>query len=176
MEWRHSRRAPRFPTQVPVAHIRRSHPAKTFDGGHRRTADPKLIKRFRMSKIFPDILKSVPQTYKKELWIIIERVRTRINNRLQQKRNKNAVDHLYVTFNLKDGTYKPYHKPDNQIAYINVQSNHPPNIIKQLPKTIEQRLSNNSSNEIIFNEAAPLYEKAFSEAGCNVTWKQNKRR
>ena len=52
-----------------------------------------------------------------------------------------------VTFNLKDGTYKPYHKPDNKITYINVQSNHPPNIIKQLPKTIEQRLSNNSSNK-----------------------------
>ena len=52
-----------------------------------------------------------------------------------------------------------------------VQSNHPPNIIKQLPKTIEQRLSNNSSNETIFNEAAPLYEKALSEAGDNVKLK-----
>ena len=83
--------------------------------------------------------------------------------------NKKVVDFLDVTFNLKDGTYKPYQKPDNKISYINVQSNHPPNIIKQLPKTIEQRLSNNSSNETIFNEAAPLYEKAFSEAGNTVT-------
>ena len=31
--------------------------------------------------------------------------------------------------------HKPYHKPDNKITCINVQSNHPPNIIKQLPKT-----------------------------------------
>ena len=52
--------------------------------------------------------------------------------------NKKVVDYLGVTFNLKDGTCKPYHKPDNKIAYINVQSNHPANIIKQLPKTIEQ--------------------------------------
>ena len=74
-------------------------------------------------------------------------------------------------FHLKDGTYKPYHKPDNKITYINVQPNHRPNIIKQLPKAIEQRLSNNSSNETIFKEAAPLYEKAFSEAGYDVKLK-----
>ena len=55
---------------------------------------------------------------------------------MQQK----VVDYLDVPFNLSDGTYKPYHKPDNKINYINVQSNHPPNIIKQLQKTIEQRL------------------------------------
>ena len=76
--------------------------------------------------------------------------------------NKKVVDFLDVTLNFKDVTYKPYQKPDIKVSYINVQSNHPPNIIKQLPKTIEQRLSNNSSNETIFNEAAQLYEKAPS--------------
>ena len=45
-----------------------------------------------------------------------------------------VVDYLDVIFNLNDGTYKPYHKPDNKITYIIVQSNHPPNM-KQLPKT-----------------------------------------
>ena len=87
--------------------------------------------------------------------------------------NKKVVDYLDVTFNLKDGTYKPYHKPGNKITYINVQSNHPPNIIKQLPKTIEQRLSDNSSKETIFNEATPMYEKALSEAGYDVKLKYN---
>ena len=81
------------------------------------------------------------------------------------KCNKKVVDYLDVTFNLQDGNYKPYRKPDNKITYINVQSNHPPSIIKQLPKRIEQQLSNNFSNETIFNEAASLYEKALSEAG-----------
>ena len=82
--------------------------------------------------------------------------------------NKKVVDYLDVTFNLKDGIYTPYRKLDNKITYINVQSNHPPNISKQLPKTLELRLSNNSSNETIFNEVAPLYEKALSEAGYDV--------
>ena len=87
--------------------------------------------------------------------------------------NKKVVDFLEVTFNLKDGTYKPYQKPDSKISYINVQSNHLPNIIKHLPKTIEQRLPNNSSNETIFNEAASLYKKGLSEAGYHVKLKYN---
>ena len=60
-----------------------------------------------------------------------------------------------------------------KITYINVQSNHPPNIIKQLPKTLEQLLSNSSSNKKIFNEGAPLYEKALSEAAYNTKLKYN---
>ena len=42
--------------------------------------------------------------------------------------NKKVGDYLDVTFNLKDGTYKPYHKPDNKTSYINVQSSRTPNI------------------------------------------------
>ena len=83
--------------------------------------------------------------------------------------NKKVVDYLDVTFNLKDGTYKSNHKPDNKISYINVQSNYPPNIIKQLPKTIERGLSTNFSNETILIEAAPLYEKT----GYDVKLKNN---
>ena len=87
--------------------------------------------------------------------------------------NKKLIDYLDVTFNLKEGTYKPYHRPDNKIIYINVQSNHPPNIIKQLPKTIEQELSNNASNETRFNEAVTLYVKVLSEGGYDAKLKYN---
>lgn len=80
-------------------------------------------------------------------------------------------DYFYVTFNLSDWTYKLYPNLDNKNAYINVQSTYSPNIIKQLPKTVEQRLSNNSSIEIMFNKAAPLYEKALSEASCDVKFR-----
>ena len=60
--------------------------------------------------------------------------------------NKIIVDFLDITLNLNDGTFKPYLKPDNKLQYINTQSNHPSNVIKQIPKTIEQRLSNHSPN------------------------------
>ena len=72
------------------------------------------------------------------------------------------VNYLDVTFHLKDGTCRPYQKPDNIIQYIHVESNHHPNIIKQIPKTIERGLSQLSSNEKIFNESAPFYEKKVS--------------
>ena len=51
--------------------------------------------------------------------------------------NMKIVNYLDVTFNLNDGTYRPYQKTDNIIQYINVESSHPPNIIKQTPKAIE---------------------------------------
>ena len=46
------------------------------------------------------------------------------------------VNYLDVTFNLNGGAYQPYQKPDNIIQHTHVESNHPPNIIKQIPETI----------------------------------------
>eukprot|EP00794_Sanderia_malayensis_P012498 gene12498-13784_t len=87
--------------------------------------------------------------------------------------NKKVVDFLDVTLNLNDGTYRPFHKQNSVIQYINVESNHPPNIIKQVPKTIEKRLSDHSSSEKIFKEAAPAYEKALKESGYDGNLKYN---
>ena len=63
---------------------------------------------------------------------------------------------LDVTFNLNDGTYKPYIKPNNKIKYIHKNSNHPPSVIRQIPLSIESRLSTLSFNEKIFQETTPL--------------------
>ena len=49
--------------------------------------------------------------------------------------------------------------------YIHKKSNHPPNIIKQIPLSIEKRLSNLWSNKQIFDEAAEYYEKALGKCG-----------
>ena len=83
--------------------------------------------------------------------------------------NKSIVNYLDVTLNLKEGTYKPYQKPDNTLQYIHTKSNHPRNIIDQIPKTIENRLSKNSSNEKIFKDAAKSYEEALKNSGYNCT-------
>ena len=45
----------------------------------------------------------------------------------------NFVD---VTLSLTDGTQYTYRKPDNEILYIDTNSNHPPKIIKHLPAAI----------------------------------------
>ena len=87
--------------------------------------------------------------------------------------NMKIVNYLDVTFNLNDGTYRPYQKPDNIIQYIHVESNHPPNIIKQIPKTIEKRLSQLSSSEEIFNESAPFYEDKLHQSGYQQKLKYN---
>ena len=73
--------------------------------------------------------------------------------------NMKIVNYLDVTFNLNDGTYKPYTKPNNEIKYIHKNSNHPPSVIRQIPLSIESRLSTLSFNEKIFQEAVTLTKK-----------------
>ena len=65
------------------------------------------------------------------------------------------VNYLDVTFNLNDGTYKPYTKPNNKIKYIPKDSYHPSSVIRQIPLSIESRLSTLILNERIFQEAVP---------------------
>ena len=72
-----------------------------------------------------------------------ERIRKNITRHFKNHRlkitiqtNLKIVNYLDVTFNLTDGSYYPYRKPNNLPQYINIKSNHPPNIIKQLPASI----------------------------------------
>ena len=51
--------------------------------------------------------------------------------------------------------------------YINVSSNHPQTIIKQLPKMINRRISDLSSTEEEYNNAKGFYENALKRSGHN---------
>ena len=75
------------------------------------------------------------------------------------------VNYLDVTFNLNDGTYRPYKKLDNIIQYRHFETNHTPNIIKQIPKPIEKPFCQLSSNEEIINESATFYEEKLHQSG-----------
>ena len=77
--------------------------------------------------------------------------------------NLHTVNYLDVTFDLRKDTYLPYRKPDNPPVYINNCSNHPPTVIKQLPKSISKRLSDLSSNEEILKKTKPAYSDAFKK-------------
>ena len=69
--------------------------------------------------------------------------------------NHKIVNFLDVTFNLDSGVFKPYMKQNNTLLYVNKHSNHPPNIIQNIPAGVNQRLSSISENEGVFNEAIP---------------------
>ena len=79
--------------------------------------------------------------------------------------NLKTVDFLDVTFDLDKNIYKPYQKPSNSPIYINKNLNHPPNILKQLPKSIAKCISETLSSEEIFNKSIKIYSKALKESG-----------
>ena len=56
--------------------------------------------------------------------------------------NLRIANYLDVTLNLNDGFYKPHHKPNDIIQFINKESNNPPNFIKHLSASIEKLISN----------------------------------
>ena len=53
------------------------------------------------------------------------------------------------------------------------RSNHPPNTIRNIPEAINKRLSEISSDEDPFNEAAPLYQEALRMSGYAYNLKFN---
>ena len=67
-----------------------------------------------------------------------------------------SVNFLDVTFNLRDESYQPYRKPNNDPLFIDSRSNHPPAITKQLPTSVNMRISQLSSNQEAFSKTAPL--------------------
>ena len=81
--------------------------------------------------------------------------------------NKKIIDFLDITMDLRTGVHKPFMKPNNTPLYVHNKSNHPPNIIKNIPESINRRLSNISSNEKIFKKAIPPYQDALKKSGYN---------
>ena len=72
-----------------------------------------------------------------------------------------------VTFDLRTDKYYLYRKDNNQLLYINKQSNHPPTIIKQIPSMVSRRISDISCNKEYFDKAAPACNNALKFSGFN---------
>ena len=68
--------------------------------------------------------------------------------------NKNIVNFLDCSFNLDKGTFGPYKKPNNDLLYISSDSNHPPNIKKQLPKMLPKMIYLATSSSSIKTKTA----------------------
>ena len=82
--------------------------------------------------------------------------------------NLKRVNFLDINFDLTDGTYRPYRKPNDDPLYINRSSNHPPSILRQLPKAINKRINKLSCDKRTFDAAAPLYNDALKRSNFNT--------
>ena len=82
--------------------------------------------------------------------------------------NLKIVEFLDVTFNLHQNKYYPYRKPNDTPLYVNANSNHPSNIIKQIPEMINERISNLSCNAREFNNVKNVYQAALNISGYNT--------
>ena len=85
--------------------------------------------------------------------------------------NHKLINFLDVTMDLNSTHHSPYKKPNNTIQYINMDSNHPPTILKNTPPNINNRISRNSSNEEIFNASFKPYQDALNESGYKYKMK-----
>ena len=90
------------------------------------------------------------------------------------KINLDRTDFLDLDLNLKTGTHSEWRKPKDNPMYINTRSNHPPNIIKQIPTMVAKRLSKLSSTEEIFNSKKTKYEVALEISGYNQPYFQKR--
>ena len=78
------------------------------------------------------------------------------------------TDHLDVTLNLYNGTVSSFRKRNQDLRYVDRGSNHPIQVFKHIPKGIEHRLSNNSSNKDIFERSKQEYEEALKNDGYRI--------
>ena len=90
--------------------------------------------------------------------------------------NIQQANFLDVTFNLSNGKYWPYRKPNDIPLYIHRESNHPPTIIKELPLIIEKRMSSISCDENEFRKAIDEYSIALKSSGFNHELKYSEQR
>lgn len=88
--------------------------------------------------------------------------------------NLEEVDFLDVTLDLANDKYGPYRKPNDRPLYVHAESNHPPAVLKQLPISINNRLSSISSTKAEFDRAKPLYQDALTASGYKHELKYTK--
>lgn len=79
--------------------------------------------------------------------------------------NLKSTDFLDIYLNLTDGSYKPYKKPNQEISYVHLKSNHPPSIVNNIPKMVQKRISNLSKSQDIFQQEIAVYQNALNRSG-----------
>ena len=79
--------------------------------------------------------------------------------------NLKITDFLDIYLDLENDKFDPYRKPNDTPLYVHHETNHPLNILKQLPKMRSERLSNLSCNEDEFIKASGEYQNVLKNSG-----------
>ena len=85
--------------------------------------------------------------------------------RIQIASNLKIVDFLDVTLNLDNGTFKPFSKNNSAPRYIDVSSNHPRLVLRQIANAVNVRINKLSSCKKIFEENKSRYDDALKDSG-----------
>ena len=75
------------------------------------------------------------------------------------------TDFLDATLDLSSDKYLAYIKDNNKPLYINAKSNHPPSVIKQVPRSVMSRIARLSCDQGEYDKAIPLYKEALEASG-----------
>ena len=75
------------------------------------------------------------------------------------------VNFLDIQLDLQANTFRPYMKPNSIPIYVNRESNYPRSVLKNIPKSVNLRLSKISSSKEIFDSACPPYQEALNKSG-----------
>ena len=81
--------------------------------------------------------------------------------------DQKVVDFLDITMNMQNGIHKPFMKPNDKPEYVNILSNHPPEILKNIPVGINRRLVNISANKEVFEATTEPYREELAKCGYN---------
>ena len=104
----------------------------------------------------------------KKVWKDLTKLFKKYQLNLDIKCNLKIVDYLDISFDLNSGIFKPFNKPNNKPLYINASSNHPPSLLRQIPKSVSKRITANCCNEEdIFCKSAPFYNSILQDCEFN---------
>ena len=111
------------------------------------------------------IAQKLIKTYKKHgLKVVVEKTTAKV------------VNYLDIKLDLNNRTHRAFKKPNDHPVYVNSRSNHPPAVLKSLPKNINDRLSMLAHNKTVFEEDKIVYQNALNEAGYkfDLNYKEDK--
>ena len=86
---------------------------------------------------------------------------------------KDGTDYLNLYLDLKKDTFRQWRKPNSSPLYVNINSSHPPQCLKQIPTMIENMISKNSSSKEEFNRVKKDYQASLKNSGYKKKLKYN---